>query len=243
MFKDLDTSKLRILVVEDTPGDIFLIKFYLEELDPDFYEIDSVHTLAEAHKKLTHDLFDVVLLDFHLPDSDGMVTLTSSIEKFPEQIFIVLTGFSDKKIGIEAVKHGAQDFLEKGSLDGKVLDSAIKFAVQRNRLRSRLFRFLAANEVVERINNELNFIIDKRENYFESSPNALNYLNLDKIPENIDDFVDLFENSNDLKEKLLASKSDKIDLLNVESRGVTYKMSFSTTKRENIISGVLKKMS
>lgn len=243
MFNEPDTSKLRILVVEDTPGDIFLIKFYLEELDPDFYEIDSVHTLAEAHKKLTHDYFDVVLLDFHLPDSDGMVTLTSSIEKFPEQIFIVLTGFSDKKIGIEAVKHGAQDFLEKGSLDGKVLDSSIKFAVQRNRLRRRLYRFLAANEVVERINDELNFIIDKRKNYFEGSPNFPYYLKLDETPDNLDDFVHIFEKSDELKEKLLASKPDKIDSFNVESRGITYKMSFSTTKRENIISGVLKKLS
>ena len=86
--------------MEDAPGDVFLIKFYLEELGPDFYEIQSVDKLADAHYKMEREAFDIILLDLHLPDSEGMITLTNSIEKFPDEVFIVLTGLSDQEIEI-----------------------------------------------------------------------------------------------------------------------------------------------
>ena len=56
----MSKDKIKILVVEDAPGDVFLIKFYLEELDPDFYEIYDVDNLKMAHEMIRRDYFDVI---------------------------------------------------------------------------------------------------------------------------------------------------------------------------------------
>ena len=77
---EMSANGIKILVVEDTPGDVFLIKFYLEELDPDNYEIQSVDNLTDAHYKIERESFDVILLDLHLPDSQGIITLQNSVE-------------------------------------------------------------------------------------------------------------------------------------------------------------------
>ena len=160
---------IKILVVEDTPGDVFLIKFYLEELDPDNYEIQSVDNLTEAHYMLEREAFDVVLLDLHLPDSQVMITLQHSVEKFPNDVFIVLTGLSDEKVGLEAVKNGAQDFLVKGRIDSKTLDSSIKFSYERSKLKKTVKIFGEALKAFEKMYNMVAIVFDESQDLVDHS--------------------------------------------------------------------------
>lgn len=160
---------IKILVVEDTPGDVFLIKFYLEELDPDNYEIQSVDNLTEAHYMLEREAFDVVLLDLHLPDSQGMITLQHSVEKFPNDVFIVLTGLSDERVGLEAVKNGAQDFLVKGRIDSKTLDSSIKFSFERSKLKKTVKIFGEALKAFEKMYNMVAIVFDESQDIVDHS--------------------------------------------------------------------------
>ena len=61
------------------------------------------------------------LLDLNLPDSQGIETLSRVQSEFPEIPVIVLTGQEDEAIAVDAVKHGAQDYLFKGMVDGNLL--------------------------------------------------------------------------------------------------------------------------
>lgn len=235
-------DKLRILVVEDTPGDIFLIKFYLEELDPDFYDIDSVHTLAEAHKKLTYDKFDVTLLDFHLPDSEGLVTLTSSVEKFPNQIFIVLTGLSDERIGFEAVKSGAHDYLVKGRIDSKILDSSIKFAVERSRIKNKIYQFWESVMITEKIHNDVTFVVNLKDNYFDHSHQFNDYIGVQDEINSLEQFAAVLDSSQEFLDKVTQLNDEAIQSIEVSINNVKFSVKFGKGNRNNILVGAVKKV-
>ncbi|MEX2590634.1 MAG: response regulator [Chitinophagales bacterium] len=131
-------KNLKILLVEDNPGDAFLVKFYLEESIFKTAEFIHAEYLNTALDVLSKNKIDVVLLDLNLPDSKGVETVQQILENGGESVVIVLTGLSDNELGVQTVKLGAQDFLVKGQFDGKVLTSSIRYAFERAQLKQRV---------------------------------------------------------------------------------------------------------
>ena len=115
-------KNIKILLIEDNSGDAYLIEEQLEELANFFYEIKNVGTLNEALDVLNKQLFDVILLDLVLPDSDGVNTFFSIHNENPSIPIIVLTELDDEAIGSYAVEKGAKDFLVKGQTEGRLLE-------------------------------------------------------------------------------------------------------------------------
>ncbi|MFN8309159.1 MAG: response regulator [Chitinophagales bacterium] len=143
----MEYNELKVLVIEDNAGDAFLIKFYLgESMSPKFHFFHA-ENLATAETFLAREKFDIVLMDLNLPDSVGLATIKKVLDKYPNNLVIVLTGLTDEKVGLETVRYGAQDFLVKGKFDGKVLISSIMFAFERFHLNKEL------NKGEERFNN------------------------------------------------------------------------------------------
>ena len=118
-----------ILLIEDNPGDAQLVKIYMK--DAAFkYELFVADTFFEGMDILNKHDIDIVLLDLSLPDSQGFKTLNRYLETVQNIPVIVLTGVNNEIVGNQAVKAGAQDFLVKGQLDGKLLGRAIRYAIQ-----------------------------------------------------------------------------------------------------------------
>lgn len=134
---------LNILLIEDNPGDAFLIKFYLE--DSIFADAKLVHAefLNSGIELLEKDSFDVILLDLNLPDSKGLETLETVLAAITHSVVIVLTGLTDEELGVQTVKMGSQDFLVKGQFDGKVLTSSIRYAFERYQLQKQVSSYTA----------------------------------------------------------------------------------------------------
>ena len=125
------TEPLRILLVEDNPGDADLI---VELLSRDVFTrlvIKSASRLSEALAAVASEVFDVVLLDLGLPDSIGMDTLRAMRQQAAKLPIIVFTGNNDEQAGLAAIREGAQDFLVKGEADRNLLSRSIKYAVER----------------------------------------------------------------------------------------------------------------
>jgi CheY-like chemotaxis protein len=115
-------EKVKILLVEDNPGDAYLIEDHLEEFANFPYELKNVRTLNEALGALKEQLFDVILLDLGLPDSDGVNTffrIHNQNSRFP---IIILTELDDDAIGSYAVEKGAHDFLVKWQTEDRLLE-------------------------------------------------------------------------------------------------------------------------
>lgn len=132
---------LNILLIEDNPGDAFLIKFYLEESIFKNARLIHAEFLKTGLDLLSKNAFDVILLDLNLPDSKGMETLEQVLGAIVDSVVIVLTGLSDEEFGVQTVKKGAQDFLVKGQFDGKVLTSSVRYAFERYQLQKKVDNF------------------------------------------------------------------------------------------------------
>jgi len=125
-----DREQLRILLVEDDDGDALLIEELLDEAGAGV-EVRRARLLADARKLASG--VECVLLDLGLPDSRGLDGLRWLLEQEPDATVVVLTGLSDEYLGAEAVRAGAQDYLVKGEVTGKLLSRVIRYAMERRR--------------------------------------------------------------------------------------------------------------
>ena len=127
---------LRILLIEDNPGDADLIREYLSTSVNIVFQLECQTRMSDALKCLSENTYDLIILDLGLPDCSGI----SSVEKLKQTDknvpFIVLTGNNDEQIGIAAVKAGAQDYLIKNELTSRHLISAVRYAMERHALKN-----------------------------------------------------------------------------------------------------------
>lgn len=134
----MNESSIKVLLIEDNPGDVRLIREMLKEAGIAQYELECVDRLSKGLECLAEGDFDVLLLDLGLPDCQGLDTLSSVCTKVPKVPAIVLTGLADEMAGIKAIQEGAQDYLMKGRLDSKLLVRTIHYAIERHGLLAKL---------------------------------------------------------------------------------------------------------
>ncbi|MFZ2641967.1 MAG: response regulator [Verrucomicrobiia bacterium] len=129
----MSTKVYNILLVEDNAVDARVITEALTKTGEGAFAIQRAEQLSEALEKLRTQAIDLVLLDFMLPDSEGMATFTAVRKEAPNVPVVALTGVSDESIAIEAVRQGAQDFLVKGQVQPKALHRALYYAIERHK--------------------------------------------------------------------------------------------------------------
>jgi Flp pilus assembly CpaE family ATPase len=132
----MSTKAYNILLVEDNAVDARVITEALNKGGEGAFVIQRVERLSEALEKLRGQVVDLVLLDFMLPDSEGMATFAAVRKQAPDVPIVALTGMSDESIAIEAVRQGAQDFLVKGQVQPKALHRAIHYAIERHKVQA-----------------------------------------------------------------------------------------------------------
>jgi PAS domain S-box-containing protein len=127
-------KQLNILVVEDNPGDYFLIEEYLSgEVLPG--SIFHVRTLVELKAKLlTHTVFDIILLDLSLPDGSGEELVKEVLAIAGEIPVIVLTGYADKDFGVRSLSLGVADYLLKDELNTSLLTKSTLYSLERRKI-------------------------------------------------------------------------------------------------------------
>ena len=136
-------KKIRILLLEDNPGDVRLIEELLKEKQlPDFI-LDTCDTLAKGLQSLEENSYNVILLDLGLPGSRGIGTLRTVFSNAPDIPIIVMTGLDDEDTGIEAVREGAQDYFVKGAIERDLFIRAIYYSIERKQA-ERNINFLAS---------------------------------------------------------------------------------------------------
>src|SRR2546423_1733847 len=102
---------IRLLLIEDNPADVALIQRYLSNVDDVRFVTEVTDSLATGLGRLAERDFDAVLLDLFLPDGEGLETFDQVARAAPLMPILILTGLNDRKVGAQAVRKGAQDFL------------------------------------------------------------------------------------------------------------------------------------
>lgn len=139
-------AAVRILAVEDSEGDLELLRYTLRQVRGERFELTNAKTLMAGLETMSGGPYDVVMLDLNLPDSHGMETVQQTLAAADTLPVIVFTGVEDEGLGVEAVRLGAQDYLVKGESNGWAMWRSIHYAVERKQAAERL---RALNETLE----------------------------------------------------------------------------------------------
>ncbi len=137
----MNTSPTKILLIEDNPADVRLVRELLLDVSGSLYGLVDVGLFSDGIGHLKNNDCDIVLLDLSLPDGMGIDMVTRLQSVVPETPIVMLTGLDDDQIALDAMRAGAQDFLIKGSFDGPMLARALRYAIERKRAQPALARF------------------------------------------------------------------------------------------------------
>src|SRR5579871_5888454 len=164
---------MKVVMVDDSAADRNLYRLLLEEVLGPSLETWGAASAAEGLRLCRSTHPDCVLLDYRLPDMNGLeflALLTENPSDVPGFAVVMLTGLADEQIAVNAMKAGAQDYLVKDRITGESLHSAIQKATEKVGLlralqqeRDRMAASLAEKEVLlkevhHRVKNNLQVI-------------------------------------------------------------------------------------
>ncbi len=129
-------EQFRVLVIDDDPG----VRDYLEALvSRQGYQVFAVADGEHALKTLEETNPDLVTLDVVLPGMDGLETLRKLKQRLPEVPVVMLSGHGQARTIVEAMKHGASDFLRK-PFEVEELELAFQKALEKRALKQEVER-------------------------------------------------------------------------------------------------------
>src|SRR5688572_18616192 len=109
----------RILLIDDDTDMCRLLSHFLQRKG---FETDTAHSGAKGLAKFKENNFDVVLCDFRLGDMDGRKVLQELKSMNPQVVVIIITGYSDVKMAVEVMRHGAFDYITKPLIPEEVIN-------------------------------------------------------------------------------------------------------------------------
>jgi signal transduction histidine kinase len=130
----MNDGPVKVLLVEDSESDAALVKAALNNDTNGRFEVTRVERLSEGLEQLKRSNYDVLLLDLSLPDSSGRETFVRARIHAPEVPILVMTGIMDESLGLDALRHGIQDYLVKGQAYTSQTPRAIRYAIERKNL-------------------------------------------------------------------------------------------------------------
>ena len=132
------TPSIKILVIDDNEDDREMYARALRKSLGHDIQIVEVELGHQGLEKLSNGCFDVVLLDYHLPDSNGLQFLEAL--KKQEQLvpIVMITGQDDHEVAARSIQLGAQDYLSKDHVTAESLLHAITNAIEKVNLHKSL---------------------------------------------------------------------------------------------------------
>ena len=254
-----NTTLLSILIVEDNPGDLFLLEETLRLTRLPFEHVFKASSTAEAIDMLNKHSISVVLLDLSLPDSSGFNSY-SQVEAHASSIpIIVLTGLADTELALDTMASGAQDYLIKGEFDERLLAKSIQYSIERNRIRLSL---IESNESYRNLffNNPLPIFIwsldtlqilevnDMAQQEYGYSREELLHMNVMELRpqeqrEKVKIFVKEFRETNLAKKSAIwqnKKKNGELLILDISSHKIDYKGEAAILAIHNNITGKIR---
>jgi len=130
--------ELKILIIDDSSEDRRVYKRYLKQHKHTHYQIIETELGKEGIRLAANEQPDCILLDYHLPDLNGLEVLTQLARKKISSAVIMLTGQSHPDRDILAIKAGASDYLAKEKLNSQILNRIIRYSIERKNTERKL---------------------------------------------------------------------------------------------------------
>ena len=133
-------SAMKILIVDDNEIDIALAKRALGTSLENNYEIKGTDCVAKALVLIDEEVFDIILLDYHMPEINGieMIIEMRSRPNLGNTAIIVISAAEDISIALNCIEAGAQDFIPKSDISHIKLSQAIIHSKKRFEMEQRM---------------------------------------------------------------------------------------------------------
>ena len=164
--------QIKVLLIEDNPGDARLIEEMLFKVDGTLFDLENADRLSDGLTRIRKGGIDVVLLDLGLPDSAGLDTFEKVYDQAPEVPIVMLTGLDDTELALEGVRMGAQDYLVKGRAEGDLLARTLRYAIERKAAEARIEHLNSVLKAIRKV-NQLIVTEMERESLLRKSCDAL----------------------------------------------------------------------
>jgi signal transduction histidine kinase/CheY-like chemotaxis protein len=161
---DLVPSSCEILVVDDSETDRVTYRRYLESASQLNCTIVECELADDALDLCDRHCPDLILLDYLLPDADGLQFIQDLIERIGTlPPTIMLTGQGSEAVAVEAMKHGVRDYLVKGQLTRQKLLTSVSNALAEQRLQAQIERQERQQDLLASIMLKIGHSIDLSE--------------------------------------------------------------------------------
>ncbi len=163
-------SRQSLLVVDD---DLALCRLLCEKLTEEGFDCQSCSSGEKALELLQRDNFELVISDLRMPGISGLALLEEACKKYPRTAFLMVTGVDDIRVGIEAMKQGAADYVVKPfQLEGVV--ASVTRALEKKRLELELEDYRQhLEEMVEQRTKQLQAALKRIEQTYDDTLEAL----------------------------------------------------------------------
>ena len=127
----INNPTIRVLIVEAPVKDEEALKKYLsEETDP-VYNVETIHNQKTGLERAALGGIDVAFLDEAVLEREGFGVLDPWAQKAPQACLVILFNKDNKELFSEAIRKGAQDYVTKTEINGRLLSRVIRYAMER----------------------------------------------------------------------------------------------------------------
>jgi two-component system cell cycle sensor histidine kinase/response regulator CckA len=149
----------RLLVIDDSKRDTLLLERILQKAEDATFTVTHVESARGGLEELGAQAYDLVLLDYYLPDMDGIAFLEEKQRRGLATPVIMLTAFGQERLPVAAMQAGALDYFRKDQVNSSLLGKAIQQAIEKARLQASAAadaaRLRALEEMVARLQQQL----------------------------------------------------------------------------------------
>ncbi len=140
---------MNILLIEDDEADALIFQRSLRACTGN-YKLHVCDRIQDALCWLDDNPCDIILLDMSLPDSFGLEGINRIHQRFDELPIVILTGLDDDQTALDALDHGAQDYLVKGNASSRELQRTLRHAIQRQQIQNENHRLVIELQIAAR---------------------------------------------------------------------------------------------
>lgn len=124
----------QLLVIDDSKRDILLLERVLRQPEDVEFELTHAESALAGLDELTAYTYDLVLLDYYLPDMDGIAFLEEKLSRGLHTPVIMLTAYGQDRLPVTALQAGALDYFRKDEINSSLLGKSIRQAIEKSRL-------------------------------------------------------------------------------------------------------------
>ena len=132
----MSAPSYHILVIDDSKRDVLLLERTLQQAGDAAFSLTCVESAQAGLEALDANSYDLVLLDYYLPDMDGLAFLEAKQQRGYGAPVIMLTAFGQERLPVAAMQAGALDYFAKDQVSSSLLSKAISQAIEKARLQT-----------------------------------------------------------------------------------------------------------